>query len=153
MIMKDKVKALWKLCFTDSDEFIDLYFEKRYTDEINMAIEEESQVISSLQLIPYPMTFYKKIIPTSYISGACTHPHFQGKGIMRELLSRSFSVMYQNGVLISTLIPAEEWLFAYYEKNGYAPVFHKSEVSIVQDSLWVQPAINIHKTDRVHPDK
>ena len=28
--MKEKVKALWKLCFDDSDQFIDMYFRLRY---------------------------------------------------------------------------------------------------------------------------
>ena len=26
--MKEKVKALWKLCFDDSDQFIDMYFRR-----------------------------------------------------------------------------------------------------------------------------
>ena len=28
--MKEKVKALWKLCFDDSDQFIDMYYRLRY---------------------------------------------------------------------------------------------------------------------------
>ena len=37
--MKEKVKALWKLCFDDSDQFIDMYFRLRYKSEINVVIE------------------------------------------------------------------------------------------------------------------
>lgn len=121
--MKEKVKALWKLCFEDSDEFIDMYFRLRYSDEINIAIESEGQVISALQMIPYPMTFCGHTVRTSYISGACTHPDFRGKSIMRELLLQAFTRMSHNGILFSTLIPAEPWLFDYYERMGYAPVF------------------------------
>ena len=57
MTTKDEVKALWKLCFTDSDEFTDLYFDLRYKDDINMAVREEGKIISALQMISYPMTF------------------------------------------------------------------------------------------------
>ena len=72
MTTKDEVKALWKLCFTDSDEFTDLYFDLRYKDDINMAVREEGKIISALQMISYPMTFCGETIATSYVSGVCT---------------------------------------------------------------------------------
>ena len=53
--MKEKVKALWKLCFDDSDQFIDMYFRLRYKSEINVVIESGNEVISALQMLPYPM--------------------------------------------------------------------------------------------------
>jgi len=123
MTTKDEVKALWKLCFNDSDEFTDLHFSMRYKDEINMAIREDGKIISALQMIPYPMTFCGEVISTSYISGACTHPDYRAHGAMRQLLKETHRRMYEEGVLLSSLIPAEEWLFGYYGKSGYAPAF------------------------------
>lgn len=35
MIVKEQVKALWRICFQDSEEFIDLYFRLRYKNEVN----------------------------------------------------------------------------------------------------------------------
>ena len=107
---KQQIKALWKLCFDDSDAFIDMYFRLRYNDEVNIAIESGKEVVSALQMIPYPMTFCGEQIQTSYISGACTHPDFRGNGVMRELLSQAFARMRYNRVVLSTLIPAEPWL-------------------------------------------
>lgn len=134
--MKEKVKELWKLCFDDSDRFIEIYFNSRYSDEINIAIESEGQVISALQMIPYPMTFSNHTIPTSYISGACTHPDFRGKGIMSRLLSQAFAQMLRKGESLSTLIPAEPWLFDYYERMGYAPVFgYATETVTATDTI------------------
>lgn len=123
MTTKDEVKALWKLCFNDSDEFTDLYFNMRYKDEINMAVRENGKIISALQMVPYPMTFCGEIISTAYISGACTHPDYREHGAMRRLLKETHRRMYEDGVLLSSLIPAEEWLFGYYAKSGYAPSF------------------------------
>lgn len=123
MTTKDEVKALWKLCFNDSEEFTDLYFKLRYRDDINMAIREDGRVISALQMIPYPMTFCGETISTSYISGACTHPDYRSHGTMRRLLRLTHRRMHDDGVLLSTLIPAEEWLFGYYAKSGYTPKF------------------------------
>jgi predicted acetyltransferase len=123
MTTKDEVKALWKLCFTDSDEFTDLYFDLRYKDDINMAVREEGKIISALQMISYPMTFCGETIATSYVSGACTHPDYRSHGAMRRLLRLTHRRMYDDGILLSTLIPAEKWLFGYYAKSGYTPRF------------------------------
>lgn len=126
MIIKEQVKALWKICFEDSEEFVDMYFRLRYKTEVNIAIQSGDEVISALQMLPYPMTFCGETVQTSYISGACTHPDFRSKGAMRELLSQSFARMLRNGVHFSTLIPAEPWLFDYYKHMGYASVFQYS---------------------------
>lgn len=123
MTTKDEVKALWKLCFEDSDEFIDLYFDMRYRDGINMAVREDGKIISALQMIPYPMTFCGAVIPISYISGACTHPDYRERGAMRRLLRETHRRMYDDGVWLGSLIPAEEWLFGYYAGAGYTPGF------------------------------
>ena len=129
-MIKEKVKALWKLCFEDSEAFIEMYFRLRYNNEVNIAIESGDEVISALQMLPYPMTFCGKQIQTSYISGACTHPDYRGKGVMKELLSQALTKMLHNNVILSTLIPAEPWLFDYYAHMGYAPVFCYSENDI-----------------------
>ena len=126
MIIKEQVKALWKLCFEDSEEFVEMYFKLRYKNEVNVAIQSGDEVISALQMLPYPMTFCGETVQTSYISGACTHPDFRSKGVMRELLSQSFAQMLRNGIQFSTLIPAEPSLFDYYKRMGYATVFQYS---------------------------
>ena len=131
MMIKEQVKALWKICFDDSEEFVEMYFRLRYKTEVNVAIQSGDEVISALQMLPYPMTFGGETVQTSYISGACTHPDFRSKGVMRELLSQSFARMLRNGVHFSTLIPAEPWLFDYYARMGYASVFKYSTKEIV----------------------
>lgn len=142
---KEKVKALWKLCFGDSEEFIDMYFHLRYNDKVNIAIKSGEEIISALQMIPYPMTFCGTLIQTSYISGACTHPDYRGNGVMKELLSQAFTQMVHDGVLLSTLIPAEPWLFDYYAHMGYAPVFRYSEKEISRQEIAPVPGIYVQK--------
>ena len=88
--MREKVKKLWKLCFNDNDEFVDMYFNLRYNSEVNVAIESGDEVIAALQMLPYPITFHGNSVPTAYISGACTHPDYRSRGVMRELLSQAF---------------------------------------------------------------
>lgn len=130
-MIREKVKKLWRLCFDDSEEFTEMYFRLRYNNDINIAIQSGEEVIAALQMLPYPMTFEGEDIHTAYISGACTHPDFRNRGVMHELLSQAFARMLHNQVSLSTLIPAEPWLFGYYARSGYAPVFRYAEETFI----------------------
>lgn len=126
-MLKKQIKDLWQLCFNDSEAFTELYFTHRYNNDVNIYIQSGEEIISALQMLPYQMTFCNNEIPTAYISGACTHPDYRGKGVMHELLSQAFARMQSQGVALSTLIPASDYLFDYYRKNGYASIFNYTE--------------------------
>lgn len=81
------------------------------------------------------MTFEGEDIHTAYISGACTHPDYRNRGVMHELLSQAFARMLHNNVALSTLIPAEPWLFDYYARSGYAPVFRYAEETFIASGI------------------
>lgn len=123
--LREQTKELWKLCFHDSDAFTDLYFRLRYDDEVNLYLETDGKVTAALQILPYPMTFHQRKLNMGYISGACTHPDFRNKGLMGQLLQKALVKMAQESKTLTTLIPAEPWLFDYYARFGYAPVFHQ----------------------------
>lgn len=135
MTTKEEVKALWKRCFDDSDAFTDLYFDRRYKEEINRVVRRNGKIISALQAIPYPMTFCGEVIPVSYISGACTHPDYRKHGAMKRLLTETHRRMYADGVWLAALIPAEEWLFGYYARSGYVAAFGYAQERIQADAL------------------
>ena len=145
--MKEEVKELWHTCFTDSQEFIDLYFRMRYKEEENIAIMKDCKPVSALQMIPYPMTFYSKIWHTAYVSGACTHPDYRSKGVMRQLLSNAYQRMLREGIHLSTLIPAEPWLFDYYRSMGYAAVFGYTTHEVEVDEMYPSENITIKLFD------
>ena len=82
--MREKVKKLWKLCFSDNDEFIDMYFNLRYNSEVNVAIESGDEVIAALQMLPYPITFHGNSVPTAYISGVLALTPITAAGALCE---------------------------------------------------------------------
>ena len=139
-MIKEKVKALWKLCFEDSEAFIEMYFRLRYNNEVNIAIESGDEVISALQMLPYPMTFCGKQIQTSYISGACTHPDYRGKGVMKELLSQALTKMLHNNVILSTLIVMISHLLPLFLPNpGYSiimPIWDMHRYFAIQKTIF-----------------
>lgn len=137
MTVKEQVKTLWKQCFHDSDEFIDFYFQQRYTDEINSYAEADGHVIAALQRIPYFLTYEGMEFPIAYISGACTDTAYRNKGVMRRLLAEAHRRMYREGVMFSTLIPAEDWLKGYYARSGYVNCFSQGKTLLTVSSLPV----------------
>ena len=101
--MKEDVRKLWELCFHDSPAFTDLYFQMRYSNEVNLTIRSGNTVIAAMQTLPYPMTFCGQTINTSYISGACTHPDFRDKGVMRELLAEALNLGFSTIMLAADM--------------------------------------------------
>ena len=125
MNIKEETRQLWRLSFEDSEEFMDLYFSLRYSDRINKFIESEGKIVAALQTIHYTMTYgVGTEVPVRYISGACTHPNYRNKGFMKRLLRDVHHAMYEEGVWLSTLIPAKEWLKGFYRRSGYELCFH-----------------------------
>lgn len=125
-VKKQQVITLWRTIFNDTEEFIRFYFDRKYRDENALVYEENGEPLAALQMLPYPMTWAGTEINTSYISGACTLESARNKGVMKKLLTDAFSVMKARKIVLSTLIPAESWLFDYYGKLGYATVFSYS---------------------------
>lgn len=153
MDTKEEVRRLWELCFHDSREFIDLYFRSCYTEQANIAVRHEGRVIAALQMLPYSMTCFGKSLRTAYVSGACTHPLHRNRGVMRSLLAEAFTRMADEGTALTTLIPAEPWLYHYYARQGYAAVFHAHDIRFTP-SATSTPESNctLQTTDRFTED-
>ncbi|MDR1224412.1 MAG: GNAT family N-acetyltransferase, partial [Tannerella sp.] len=125
---KQDVAALWQDVFQDSGDFVNLFFNRVYKPENTLVIKRDNRILSALQMIPYQLKIDRTVLPSAYICGVCTHPSERGKGLMNKLMSEAMEVMRQKGYLISTLIPAEPWLFDFYKKFGYThPVNYKTE--------------------------
>ena len=83
----------------------------------------DGRVVSALQKLPYPITYGGRMLPASYISGACTDEGYRRRGLMGELLDQTHRAMQKEGALLGFLIPATEELATYYAKFGYTPCF------------------------------
>jgi len=124
------VRQMWKTCFGDSEEFMDIYFSSKYKDENTLIYIEDGIPVASLQMLPYQITFYGEIIPFSYLAGLCTLPVYRKKGYMGQLINEAHRIIAEREIPLAILIPAEEWLYGFYEKYGYHQVFQKDDEEI-----------------------
>ena len=123
MRVRFETRHLWERSFADPRAFIDLYFREKYRKERNEVILRDGRVVSALQKLPYPMTYGGRMLPTSYISGACTDEEYRKCGLMGELLNQTHRAMRSEHAVLSFLIPATSELGTYYAKFGYTPCF------------------------------
>lgn len=135
MTRKAQTRQLWQLCFDDTDAFLDLYFTERYRDGLNYVVNLNNRVVSALQTIPYTMKCFQKHFPVAYISGACTDPEHRRRGAMEQLLNDVHLDLFRKGVWLSTLIPSDEYLWSYYRRASYAPVFVESVKEISPEDI------------------
>lgn len=119
------IRQMWKTVFGDTDEYIDLYFTRKYKPENTLVYLEENKPVASLQMLPYTITFYGKRLNFYYLMGLCTLPEYRRRGYMEQLILHSHEIMQQRQIPLSVLVPAEDWLFGFYEKYGYEKVFEK----------------------------
>ena len=153
MKRQEEVMNLWRICFNDTEEFIRFYFERKYHEQDTTVCLENGRIVSALQMIPYPMTWYGKTLMTSYISGACTHPSARSKGLMRQLLTDSFHIMKNRKNAFSILIPQEPWLFEYYKRAGYAPVLAYTPENYYLSVRNNNPAVLFPEKETLNPEE
>ena len=124
------IRRMWKTCFDDTEKFIDLYFSEKYKPENTLVYIVDGEIVSSLQMLPYTITFYGGKIPFYYLSGLCTLPEYRSKGYMNQLIKAAHDEMEKRNIPLSILIPAKETLYPFYEQYGYEQVFEKDEMLI-----------------------
>lgn len=125
-----EVRSMWKICFEDTDEYMDLYFSRQYRNENTLIYWVDNKAVASLQMIPYSIRFYGEVVPFYYLAGLCTLSEYRNKGYMGKLIRESFLIMKERNIPLSILVPAEDWLFGYYEKYGFATTFDKGAKDI-----------------------
>jgi predicted GNAT family N-acyltransferase len=123
---KEQTKKLWTNSFDDTPEFVNFFFDRIYSEQYNITIEVDNQVVSALQVIPFLLKTGAKTLPVSYLYGICTDKNFRKQGMMKQLMSKTHKLLMSKGYAATILIPAEEYLFDIYGKFGYKTVFYKS---------------------------
>lgn len=149
--LRSRVKKLYKECFDDTDEFVELYFNFRFNQRVNVSFDSGDQTIAAMQMLPYSFTYQDAELPLWYISGACTHPDYRNMGVMQRLIAEAFARMSRAGVVLSALIPANDHLFDYYEKTGFSAAFYQ-EYDDVTISTPVKVDNKIEKIVEFRPE-
>lgn len=113
--MITKLKQLWMQAFGDSRESIDAFFATGYKQENSAAICRDGQPVSALYWLDYTWKTHK----LAYIYAVATEEKFRGQGFGRKLMEKAHAALQERGYAGAVLVPAEQHLVSWYEKQGY----------------------------------
>ncbi len=131
-----EVKDLWKYCFSDSQEFVDYYFEKRYKQEKNIIISDDNgKIQAALQLNPYTLCVDNKEKNINYVVGVSVKPESRGLGYSSMLLKETMNYQYRNNEDISILMPIDTEIYSRY---GYINCFYRYEYNVSLSNIKIR---------------
>ena len=122
---------MWKEIFGDPEEFINIYFDNKFSPSVTSYATEGGALVSAMQSLPYRMTFCGKYIKVGYASGIATFPAARHKGYAAQIMAQSHRMLYRRGAVMSLLIPASPALFDFYAMRQYATCFYR-ETQVIQ---------------------
>ena len=129
---QNNIMEIWNYCFNDGPKFTDYYFNNKYKNYNTIVVEEETNVVSSLQLNQYKIKLNDKEYDTSYVVGVSTLPEGRGRGYMRHIMDFTLNELYKKEQLISILMPID---YRLYRKYGYEHCYDQIEYEINIEDL------------------
>lgn len=111
----DSLKELWKTCFDEKTEAVNLFFERAFSQDNAYLATDGEKILAALYLLDGSINGNK----AHYLCGASTHPDYRGQGIMGGLIVFSLAKAYEKGDKFSVLYPASESLYGFYSRFGY----------------------------------
>ena len=129
---KNNIIDIWNYCFDDGPKFTDYYFNDKYKHENTIVVEDDEEIVSSLQLNQYNLKLNNKIYDTSYVVGVSTFPQARGKGYMKHIMDFTLNELYRKNQLVSILMPID---YRLYRKYGYEHCYDQIEYEIDIEDL------------------
>lgn len=118
------LKKIWKICFGDSDEYINTFFEKGFKPEYSLIALYDLKPVGMMYILPAMLNFKGKEYMGEYVYAVGVNPDYRNKGIMSAMEKKAVELAKKQGLSFLTLIPEREELFKMYEKLGYKTAFY-----------------------------
>lgn len=113
------LKKIFSVCFSDTDEYIDMFFEKRYSKERCICAYWDNALAGAAHLIPF--TYNGKKCYMLYAVGVL--PEYRNKGLFRDIIEYIKQKADKNNWGLA-LCPANDNIKRIYEKLGFKDTFY-----------------------------
>ena len=121
------LRSLWREAFGDEEAFLDRFYTDGFAPDRCRCACIDGELAGAL----YWFDCSHQGKPLAYLYGVATAKAFRGKGVCRELMQNTHSLLKQLGYAGVILVPAEENLFSMYEKMGYTVCSYIASFSAV----------------------
>lgn len=119
------LKNIWKVCFGDTDEYINTFFEKGFKPEYSLVALYDYKPVGMLYLLPALLEHKGKEYIGQYVYAVGVKPEYRNMGVMRALEAKAVEQAKAAELSFLTLIPKNESFYKMYAKLGYsASIYH-----------------------------
>lgn len=116
--IQQQTRALWETTHPElTADFLDLYFQRRYADERNVTVRHDAQVKAAVQILPFKFLFGGKALPVGVFNGLCAESGANHEKNIAQVVRQAHRKMYEEGQLLSFLIPEDEKQRKAFEKE------------------------------------
>lgn len=148
------LKAIWKLCFGDEGDFINLYFKSRDWLSETMVLFRDGKAASMLTMIPTELVGEDGGRQrAAMLFAIATHPDYRKRGFAERLIEYSNRYLKDNKVFTTLLVPAGEALFRYYKSCGYRNGFYIREAILNRDEILAEGKIPDCRIFSISPEE
>lgn len=127
----EEQKEIWKLCFGDADNYIDLFFAQRYKKNETVLLLSEERIAARLTMLPAKiLTQQKRSFETAILYAIATHPDYRNRRFAAQIIDYAEKQLVLENKAFSLLVPATAQLFDFYRKLGYEAVFYIRELTL-----------------------
>lgn len=131
--MEEALRVLWRRVFGDPQEYIDLFFRRRWPTGETLVLLQEGAPVSMLTLLPLTVTSGDRVYEARYIYAVGTDPDHRARGYSGRLLQAAQARMTSQGVDVSMLVPASTGLFDFYAARGFRTEFFVTDRRVTAD--------------------
>ena len=124
---KNQFRKLWDICFSDSENFRNWFFENRFIPSYSVCVEEDGQIVSEMQSMPYNIKVRDSVLDGTLVAGVCTLPEHTKKGYMNNMYRYYLNLMYEKGVSVNVNTPVA---IATYQRAGLYTTSDTSFITI-----------------------
>lgn len=118
-----QLRASWKAIFSDNDPYLDHYFKHIFRPEYSYILDENNEIVSSLQIHPYDYKLLQSSLHFGYFYAVYTKESYRNQGLANSLLNNTLHDLYNKEIILTGLIPATTSLFSLYEKYDFVTTF------------------------------
>lgn len=132
---QEQIMDIWKQCFGDARDYIQMYLDKRFETENMLVIYADGKPVSMASFLPVQVHINGKKEPARYVYAVATLPEYRKRGYASEIIKHAME-KYQEPLLLQ---PAGEELEKYYEGLGFVKAFETSPCWMYEgSSKWIK---------------
>lgn len=119
------LRELWKRCFGDTDDFLDVFFSTGFAPERCRCAMDGDALTAALYWLDCRYQGRK----LAYIYAVATDLAYRGQGICHALMADTHDLLRRLGYAGALLVPGSDGLWGFYGAMGYVPCAGLSTVS------------------------